>query len=199
MRLDLLGHGLDDRAVAFLHRGECRPDVVLDLRAGCALARPRAAWGESAISRIASSDAPCASREVRPVSASLVHRVLDAERSASAWNRSSLDAIRVGRLVAREQGDDAILFGTRVVARSAPDLGGDLTHQGGRLLLERPQAFLELLVDRPAQRRRRWCSPLVASGSSSWCSSRRNRLRRGMLDCSSMTSLAIRGRCGASA
>ncbi|MBI3647882.1 MAG: MaoC family dehydratase N-terminal domain-containing protein [Actinobacteria bacterium] len=67
------------------------------------------------------------------------------------------------RLVAREERDDALLDLGGVAARGAPHLRGDLAHEGGRLLLDRPEPLLQALFDRPLHRKdhdglllRRW-------------------------------------------
>ena len=80
-----------------------------------------------------------------------LHVVLETRRA----HGERLEALVAGRqealdgLVAGEQRDDALLLGPCVGPRGAPHLGGDLPHQDGRLLLERVEPLLQVLVDRP--------------------------------------------------
>ena len=117
---------------------------------------PSTPWrvGESAISRIAAAEDSIASRVARPDSVrSFIESSTRAARVESAWNRSSLDAIRApDRPIARQQADDPLLLGADVLRGGAPELGRDLSHQERRLVLEDLEALFDPLVDRAGQR-----------------------------------------------
>ena len=58
---------------------------------------------------------------------------------------------RPDRLIARQDRDDALLLGTHVLRGGPPNLAGNLSHEPGRLLLDRPDAFIQPIVDRALQ------------------------------------------------
>ena len=161
--------------------------------------------GESAISRIAATDASIEARVARPLSVSSVNESSSrAERSASAWNRSSLEFEEaLDGLVAREQRDDALLLG-RASAPAERQISPAISRIRAvacSSMASRPSARRSSTVRSTAAAMR--ISPGVMRGSSSYCSSRRNSRRdapaccgEAVGPCSSMTSLAIWGRRG---
>jgi len=58
---------------------------------------------------------------------------------------------RPDRLIARQDRDDALLFGTHILRGGPPNLTGNLSHEPGRLLLDRPDALIQPIVDRALQ------------------------------------------------
>ena len=135
----------------------------------------------------------------RPVSAtSFIESSTRAERSASDWNRSSFDEINDRIVWSRESSEMMRSCSGRMSLPEARQISAAISRIRSVACsssARRPSSSCPSIDLRSDAEMR--CSLLVISGSSSWCSSRLNTVRRGVPDCSSMTSLAIWGRRGA--
>ena len=164
VRLDLPEHLVGERAITVVEMLERRGDVMLDLLElgpddlDAVQGRRLRDLADRRAPR-----PPSASREARPVSASSASE--SSSRAARSGERLEPLVARgqqtADRLITREQGDDALLFGACVGGRGSPDLAGDLTHQAGGLLLDRRQAVGEALVDDCARRTMRSAASLA--------------------------------------
>ena len=196
MRLDLLGHGLDDRAVAFLHRGERRPDVVLDLlELGAHLFDP-VRRGESAISRIASIDAldrvSGGPTGLRACSSRSSARRYSSTEPLVARRDQGLD-----RLVAREQRDDALVPG-RMSLPEARQISVAISRMGRSPAPRRPQASSSCSsIDLRSDAEMR-CSLLVMVVGLHGVPAKRKSSARGCWTALPRRLSRSRGRCGTS-
>ena len=161
--------------------------------------------GESAISRIAATEASIEARVARPLSVRSVSESSSrAERSASAWNRSSLELRRLLMVWSRESSETMRSCSGRASAPPERQISPAISRIRAvacSSMARRPSARRSSTVRSTAAAMR--ISPGVMRGSSSYCSSRRNSRREAPACCgeavgpySSMTSLAIWGRRG---